>query len=364
MLVYEDGTLTLVRHNETVKEVQVVTTRQTSGADFQYYKGITFSGIEYSSSSSASGGAIYGRWSSTITLSNNGSVVFEGNTASSSSYSSYAYGGAIYGGNSSTITLSNNGSVVFEGNTASSSSTDAMGGAIEKLPGGVFSIQNNKSVVFKGNYTLNSGALRLQSIYASDLDEAEDSLIVLFSAPEQSSIEFRDSIHIDVASNSSSAFHLNDWYEAENWEKIAQTGDIIFSGADANAEFLKAILDKRGLTATEEQMAEYIAASRTSEIWGVAQLHDGRLIIRDGAVLEADGIKVLASTSGKSTPTLWLHNGKLTSYFDSTSRKNALSFASGTAFTLSGQNAARNTTITFAQDSSSPWMHPMPIRLR
>ena len=105
---------------------------------------ITFSNngsVVFDGNSASYGGAIYGYDNSTITLSNNNSVVFEGNAANSSSDS---YGGAIRG---STITLSNNGSVVFEGNSANSSS-DSYGGAIR---GSTITLSNNGSVVFEGN---------------------------------------------------------------------------------------------------------------------------------------------------------------------------------------------------------------------
>ena len=145
-LVYsEDGTLTLVRHNETVKDAIEITSRRTGGAYYQYYKGATFSNLKISSSSSAFGGAIEGDYDSKIALSHNGSVEFSGNTVFS--YSS-AGGGAIYGGSSSTITLSHNGSVVFEGNSASSKNYSAYGGAIY---GGAVTLSNNGSVVFEGN---------------------------------------------------------------------------------------------------------------------------------------------------------------------------------------------------------------------
>ena len=139
-LVYAaDGTLTLVRHNETVKDALDVTTRQTGSVDYSYYAGISFKNL---TTNGSDGGAIYGSSSSTITLSNNGSVVFEGNSSSAS-------GSAIRG--LGDITLSNNGSVVFEGNTASSS--NASGGAIS---GGTITLSNNGSVVFEGNTAFSS----------------------------------------------------------------------------------------------------------------------------------------------------------------------------------------------------------------
>ena len=165
-LVYAaDGTLTLVRHNENVisssdpNGVTRVTTQQSGGANYQYYKGITFSGIEGAPvtplsldglnrtiTPTYSCGAIYGGNDSTITLSNNGSVVFERNYG-------YSHGGAIRGGSDSTITLSNNGSVVFEGNV-----TFSHGGTIYGGSDSTITLSNNGSVVFEGNTSYASGS--------------------------------------------------------------------------------------------------------------------------------------------------------------------------------------------------------------
>ena len=351
------------------------------------FSGNTASGSSSSSShdairASASGGAIHGE---TITLSNNGSVTFSGNTASaSSSFSYYAGGGAIYGGNNSSITLSNNGSVFFSGNTASGSS--ARGGAIFASVGfslkinnngetifrgnyahspashavggaiysewGIFSIQNNASVVFEKNYTLREETLRLQSICASDAKDAYEEMLVNFSAPKGGKIEFRDSILISATgiSNFAAAFHLNNWYVNDAGEKVAQTGDIIFTGEDATAENLKAILAEHGIH--REATAEEIRLSKTSEVIGTMQLHDGRLIVRDGAIIGADGITVHGSASGESTPTLWLNNGELTPNLYSYTRKNAVTISGGSALRLSGQNTARNSTLTLSADST------------
>ena len=144
-LVLSNGDLQLVRHNESVKAAVIITTRQIGGVDYQYYEGVSFADIGYSTSSSdAEGGAIYGDWGCTITLSDNGSVSFSGNTASGSYFAS---GGAIYGDSSSTITLSDNGSVTFSGNTASGKY--ARGGAIYGY--GDITLSNNGSVEFSGN---------------------------------------------------------------------------------------------------------------------------------------------------------------------------------------------------------------------
>ncbi len=138
-LMLNNGTLQLVRHNETVKEAVTITTRQTNGADYQYYAGVSFENITNSSSeSSVNGGAIAGN---TITLNNNGSVTFSGNSASGS-------GGAIVG---NTITLNNNGSVAFSGN-----SDHVFGGAIYGIN---IELNYNGSVEFSGNSGFRTGAI-------------------------------------------------------------------------------------------------------------------------------------------------------------------------------------------------------------
>ena len=146
----DDGTLQLVRHHETVKAAQTITTRQTESLVYSYYAGISFEDItQSSSSSSVYGGAIYGYSNSTIRLSGNGSVMFSGNTASASSSSTaYARGGAIYG---SAIELSGNGSVTFSGNRASSSYYNAYGGAIFGHDYSTIELSGNGSVTFSGN---------------------------------------------------------------------------------------------------------------------------------------------------------------------------------------------------------------------
>ena len=147
----DDGTLQLVRHHETVKAAQTITTRQTESLVYSYYAGISFEDITQSSSSYACGGAIYGYGD--ITLSGNGSVTFSGNTASSSNYDD-ACGGAIYGDYGSTIELSGNGSVTFSGNSASSfyfPDSASGGGAIYGYSNSTIRLSGNGSVEFSGN---------------------------------------------------------------------------------------------------------------------------------------------------------------------------------------------------------------------
>jgi len=159
----EDGILQLVRHHETVKAAQTITTRQTESLVYNYYEGISFEDITYSSSeSNVYGGAIYGGDNSTITLNDNGSVTFSGNSPStdSSSDSVYVYGCAIYGGDNSSIALNGNGSVTFSGNTASPygfSSYSDKGGAICGGNNSTIILSDNESVEFSGNKASRSG---------------------------------------------------------------------------------------------------------------------------------------------------------------------------------------------------------------
>ena len=300
---------------------------------------VAFIGNKTSSSGSfVHGGAMSG---ATVTLSHNDSVTFIGNSASS--VSSSAYGGAI---NTGRMNICNNGETLFWGNHALAVSETARGGVIHQSTGGVFCIQNNASVVFGNNYILESNTLRLQSIWSSDAFGTGDELLVDLSAPKDARIEFRDSIYINVDNHSDSAFHLNNRYENDAGEQLAQTGDIIFTGTDATAENLKAILAAHGIN--REATADEIRLSKTSEIRGTMQLHDGRLIIRDGAILRATGITVHDSASGESTPTLWLDNGELGGY----NEKNIVTISGDSALRLSGQNTAMYSTLTLSTGST------------
>ena len=346
-LVYAaDGTLTLVRHNEIVKDALDVTTPQTGSVDYSYYKGISFKdlssslssfvarggaiygrndstimlsnngSVEFrgntaSSSGSSSGGAIYGAWRCTITLSNNGSVEFRGNTASSSGSSSggaiwgytitlrnngsvefrgntasssdyYARGGAIYGDSGSTITLSDNGSVTFSGNTASASSDDASGGAIRAY--GDLSIRNNDSVSFYQNAEVKNGSYRLRSIYAEGSGD-----VISLSAAAGKSITFYDSVYI----GSGAMVNLNQDYTYQEEDGISfsikQQGDIIFTGKYAETHLNEILAaDEQGRTATTEE----ILLSRTTEVNALTNLHGGRLRVEDGAIYRGQGITV------------------------------------------------------------------------
>ena len=222
-----DGLLRLVRHNQTVKNAVTITSRRTNGASYRYYKGVSFKNITFSSSSYAYGGAIYG-FGSTITLSNNGSVTFSGNTAYAASSSS-AYGGAIYGVSSSTITLSGNGSVEFSGNTASSSSSYSYGGAIYGGSDSTIELSNNGSVTFSGNKASSSD---YSSSYGGAIYGGEDSTITLSG---NGSVEF-----IGNTASSSSSYYSYSYGGAiygDNNSTITLSGNgsVEFSGNTASS---------------------------------------------------------------------------------------------------------------------------------
>ena len=272
----------------------------------------------------AQGGAIYstanGGTGLTVELSYNDSVTFEGNVAQSGNYNSTdgnAYGGAILASGTDVI-LNSNGSLIFKNNKAYTTKTNwvAEGGAIRTGFDGDLSIQNNGTVVFEGNQTQVGSTTKYNSIYADDSSVQYNGTLktyeldVKISAPEEGSVEFRDCVYIDVSQHEDSSFQLNSTYTGEDGKEIAQTGDIIFTGAYMTS------------------------GDKTSEFKGTASLHDGRLVVKEGAVLKADNLVVAESASGESSPTLVVDNATVTT--------NKLSFGAGT--TLESNNGTISST--------------------
>ncbi len=272
-------------------------------------KSVTFSGnyaTTTSSYSSSYGGAIYSS-SGSITLSGNGSVTFSDNHAHD--------GGAIYS-DSGAITLSGNGSVIFSGNYT----TYSYGGAIYGIN---INIRDNGSVVFKQNYEKNDSTYRLRGLYATGN--------TALSAASENYIEFQESMYVG------GVLELNNLYTNEAGKSVAQRGDIIFTGAYA-AEHLGAI--KSNYTAEE------LRNSRTSDVAGMTTLYDGRLIVRDGAILSGAGLTVASSASGYSTPTVLIENAKLNH------AGTTVSFASGTCLEARGQSGIGCSNLTMGSRSA------------
>ena len=273
----------------------------------------------------AEGGAIYG---SAIALINNESVTFSANIS--------ALGGAISGG--STIMLINNGSVAFSENNAV-----RCGGAIYAYDCNL-SIQNNDFVLFERNIShIGKDVYDLCSVYF--YSEREHESVATLSAAEGKSIEFRDSIYIDDGC----IFNLNADYIYRNEEDVsvaaAQQGDIIFTGATTVDDLF---IVKGNVAGT----AEEILASRTTEVRTVANLYNGRLIIKEGAIWSGDGIVVAPAAGTSYKPTLLLQNANLTHYEPSGTARNVVTIKSGATLEVAGKNTAHYTSLNLEGGST------------
>lgn len=241
------------------------------------------------------GGAIYSNTRNnpaTIDISYNDSLKFENNIAQSKNASYGAYGGAIVT-TGTDLKLNSNINLLFSGNKALSSGA-AEGGAIRIGYGGMLSIQNNGTAVFTDNKIKSGSTEKYNSIYVTDLEdlglpyEGKYKTNVIISARKDGSVEFRDCAFIDVSHHEDSSFQLNSTYTGEDGKEIAQTGEIIFTG-------------------------EYMTSGdKTSEFKGTASLHDGKLTVKNDAVLKAGTLVVTESVSGESIPTLEVNNATLT----------------------------------------------------
>ncbi len=264
-----------------------------------------------------------------------------------------AEGGAFYtlGGFATEgygVSFDNNGKIHISGNYAEINFTEYVktatvrGGAIFASTGKIH-IRNNDDVIFEKNYIVKNGEYELQSIYAEDGSSRQYTQSVEFSAAAGKKIEFRDSLYADVDLKGThhskgpyaSSFDLNSQYTDSEGVAIAQTGDIILTGEYAE-QHLNEILATRGEKRTAT--AEEILASQTSEVVGTATLHDGRLIIKEGAVLNAGAIEVLSSASGESTPSLVLQNATLSA--------DSLTFKKGTSLVLNNVDNSSDAMIS------------------
>lgn len=241
----------------------------------------------------AQGGAIYstanGGSGRVVDLSYNDSLSFTDNIARTGGSDNFSGGGAIMA-TGTDLRLNSNAILKFSGNKAYStnSSTFIEGGAICIGSNSSLSIQNNGSVTFENNKVQVGNTEKYNSIYAADMQNDKVSVLnVAISARENGSVEFRDCAYIDVSHHEDSSFQLNSTYTGEDGKEIAQTGEIIFTG-------------------------EYMTSGdKTSEFKGTASLHDGKLTVREGAVLKAGTLVVTESVSGESIPTLEVNNATL-----------------------------------------------------
>lgn len=262
---------------------------------------LTFDANKAQSTYLSQGGAIRASdGKNTIDISHNGAVSFTNNQSVCSGTS--ANGGAITAIDTE-LTINNNDSLIFSGNKVQVSTgtiTKSEGGALFVGGNSSLQMQNNASVIFEDNKAQVGNTVKYNGLHAADsvVDYNPNNpsqyrtyiyeLDVEISAPEEGSIEFRDCAFIDVSKNAASSFQLNSTYTGEDGKEIAQTGEIIFTG-------------------------KYMTSGdKTSEFKGTASLHDGKLTVKEGAVLKADTLVVTESVSGKSIPTLEVNNATLT----------------------------------------------------
>ena len=318
----------------------------------------------YNSSSSycPAGGALYGN---VVEISQNGDVVFSGNSASDDGY--YARGGAIY--STGKLTLLGNDSVLFDGNRSESKSGSkwvdnypflshydyygwAYGGALYS-PAGVEISGTKGKVVFSKNSSTGGLFLYGGAIYANGgAVELRNNGSVLFSgnvAGRSGSKEsFGGAIYstrgVSITGNGSVCFEKN--YEEGRLRSIYNTGGLLELAANKtgekiifydsvyhydysstvsfNADYEDAAGETQKSTGdiifsgkyTEAHLAEMkgsagtateIENSRTSEIKSRITLYGGSLQVVDGAILNGQGLTIAEN----SQATLLMRNGSM-----------------------------------------------------
>lgn len=277
-------------------------------------------------SSGNDGGAIAeaGNDGSTLIFKENGTVLFENNTAK-------GLGGAI---SASFLSITGNKTVSFTGN-----SSGTAGGAI-CASGGTVSLVNNETVEFQGNYVKQydeeenlTGAV-LNSIAPG---EGWALSLELSTGETGGTITFYDAVV-----NASDVYHHLNRYENSDGNTATGTGAIIFSGLHAE-EDLKNIFKTLGLDATGETFQNCLADSLTSSIkaGNSVILHGGSLKVKDGAILNIlnrgiDGGDYLAKT-GSTTEIS--NNGALNIARDATFESDA-----HLRISQAGMEAGRNLT--------------------
>ena len=221
------------------------------------------------------GGAIHlGAYGTVEMNDNKGAITFSDNTAG-------GIGGAIYCQKSyntagqSTVSIANNtGDVKFLNNRAGSKAGAIQVSATTGYTG--LNIRNNGNVLFEKNAVVDSsGNYLLRSIGGHDV---QNNGAISLSAAAGKTIEFRDSI--DGYFN----LELNETYNG-----VAQTGDIVFTGAYTE-QHLKELLQADGVNrqATEAE----INASRKFTTGEKITVHGGRLRVEDGVVLSTNSFQM------------------------------------------------------------------------
>ncbi len=204
-----------------------------------------------------------------INISGNEEVIFKENKAINPG----AYGGAIatwWG----VVSLVDNKSLTFSGNSAK-----AYAGAIFAEDGIV--IANNEYVLFEKNVLNGSNGLMLRSLYLDPMSGNK----AIISAPEDGLVEFRDSMEI----NTDGVLDLNIDYQTESGPMQKQTGDILLNGLYAE-KHLQEIKGANPITRKE------VVNSRTSVVHATTKLHGGRLRVENAAVFQGEGLTAIANS--------------------------------------------------------------------
>ena len=223
------------------------------------------------------GGAIFTVTKSSLQLSDNKVVKFEGNkvvnTFVRSKSDDFALGGAIASNNASAVvSITGNDSVTFSGNGVTTETAEqARGGAIYSKGG--TSIRDNGNVIFEKNFEKSGDSYRLRGLYAIGHTETALNL----SARDSGTFEIKDSMYVE------GNLELNNTYEGKS-----QSGKFVFSGKTTEND-LNTIIAANTAEGEQVRLAkdEEIAASRTSEITGSITLNNGTLSLQDDAVLKA-----------------------------------------------------------------------------
>ncbi len=218
------------------------------------------------SDNSAASGVITG--DTTFITNNKGDVTFSGNSAIS--------GGAI--NFSQKLSIANNKSVIFQGNSAKD-----LGGAIYSHNRSYLSIVNNETVEFRRNYVKQydkEGILTGAVLNSIALEDSGTRTLELSTGADGGTITFYDPVK---ASNTMFSLNL---YEDSEGNSVTGNGAIVFSGLHAEDD-LKQIFQTLGLDTTGEAFRSSLTESLSSSITygSTVILHGGSLNVADRAIL-------------------------------------------------------------------------------
>ncbi|MSD69062.1 hypothetical protein GKE20_26720, partial [Escherichia coli] len=199
---------------------------------------------------------------------NLGDITFSDNSAIS--------GGAI--NFSQKLSIANNKSVIFQGNSAKD-----LGGAIYSHNRSYLSIVNNETVEFRRNYVKQydkEGILTGAVLNSIALEDSGTRTLELSTGADGGTITFYDPVK---ASNTMFSLNL---YEDSEGNSVTGNGAIVFSGLHAEDD-LKQIFQTLGLDTTGEAFRSSLTESLSSSITygSTVILHGGSLNVADRAIL-------------------------------------------------------------------------------